>query len=230
MLGQNLNHNMQPHSREWFRQLAQTQGGYFYPWNQVLQAPGGEQLFDALLEPLLRPDIQVLEAGCAEGKDAARFASRVAGWSGYDFIPEFLEVARQRVRSAHFVQWHSAKEPPPFEQKFDVFVSRRGPSSLIDHLPLLAKPKAKVLCIHPWDENSVAKVRERLRAIALEPSAQWFIAVKGWLPTWEDFLAYRRFMGDQRADLELAQEWRLEGVLEGFPMEERRYIWQAEIP
>lgn len=221
---------MQPQSREWFLHLAQTQGGYFYPWNQVLLAPGGEQLFDALLEPLLSLKMQVLEAGCAEGKDAARFAKGVAGWTGYDFIAEFLELARQKVPHARFVQWNSAKELPPFDCKFDLIVSRRGPTSLIDHLLVLATPKAKVLCIHPWDDESVDKVHSRLGAIGLKPSAEWFIAVKGWLPTLEDFLAYRRFVGDSRADLELFQQWQLEAVPEGFPIEEQRYIWQADLP
>jgi SAM-dependent methyltransferase len=128
---------VQPQSRAWLQHLAKTQGGYFYPWSQTLEASGGEQHFDALLESLLAPQTHVLEAGCAEGKDAARFGSKVASWTGYDFVPEFLELARQNVPSTEFVYWHSSKQPTPksLQNHFDLVVSRRGPTSVIDHLP-----------------------------------------------------------------------------------------------
>ncbi|MDX2007139.1 MAG: hypothetical protein SFU83_18015 [Meiothermus sp.] len=103
---------MRPQSRAWFHHLAQTQGGYFYPWNQVLEAPGGEELFGALLEPLLTPQTRVLKAGCAEGKDADRFGPRAASWTGYDFVPEFVELDRRNIPAAEIPSSLPNKKSP----------------------------------------------------------------------------------------------------------------------
>lgn len=61
---------LKPHSRGWYVRLAAETGAYAYPWTQVLSAPGGEALFDSLLEELLTPERHVLEAGCSHGRDA----------------------------------------------------------------------------------------------------------------------------------------------------------------
>jgi hypothetical protein len=98
-----------PHSRAWLEAMG---ADYGHPWNQVLLEVSGESLFYAMLERLLTNDSVVLEAGCAGGRDAQRFASRV--WVRYDFVPRFLETAGAKgVSQTSFVEWNSSKEPVP---------------------------------------------------------------------------------------------------------------------
>ncbi len=137
---------MKPHSRAWYVQLAAQTGIYEYPWTQVLSAPSGETLFDALLEELLTPEAHMLEAGCGHGRDAQRYAGRVQSYTGYDFTPVYVARARENVPEAEFVLWDSSCEPVPesFERRFDLVFSRRGPTSVVLHLPELCAPGARV--------------------------------------------------------------------------------------
>lgn len=226
---------MKPQSYEWFNRLAQTQGGYFYPWKQTLEAPSGELLFDALLENLLRPEMAVLEAGCGHGSDALRFGPKVKSWMGFDFVEAFLAIARDRAleqSNLEFFYWNSGKNPPHprLQNSFDLIVSRRGPTSVIAHLKSLGKSGSKVLCIHPGDADSIAKVRQRLSDAHIKPSAHWRAEVKGWLPTLEDWLQYASFQGDARNLEQLEQAWRTQSEEKGFPITEKRFIWTATIP
>lgn len=78
-----------------------------------MEACGGEELFSALLEPLLTPQTRVLEAGCAEGKDAHRFGPKAASWTGYDFVLEFVELARRNVPAAEIPSSFPLQKKPP---------------------------------------------------------------------------------------------------------------------
>ena len=152
---------LKPHSKAWYAKLAAETGVYDHPWTQELSAPGGELLFDALLEELLTPEINVLEAGGGHGRDAKRYAPQVRSYTGYDFTPVYVEHARQNAPQAEFVVWDSKREPAPeFGRRFNLVVSRRGPTSVIPYLPELCAPGAKVLCIHPQDGE--ARVKKRL--------------------------------------------------------------------
>lgn len=70
-----------PHSRDWYTALQTSD--YAHPWTQDLPEVSGETIFDALLERHVSAAKSVLEAGCAGGRDAARFASKSASWTGY---------------------------------------------------------------------------------------------------------------------------------------------------
>ncbi len=109
-------------------------------------------------------------------------------------------------------------------------ISRRGPTSVIPHLPELCAPGACVLCLHPDDGSVEARVRERLAGVGLAADAQWYTQIKGFLPTPEDFVSYRRFHGDERTPEALLAQWREEAEPRGFPMEERRYIYLVRMP
>ena len=223
---------MKPHSRAWYAQLAAETGRYEYPWTQVLTAPSGETLFDTLLEEFLTPERRVLEAGCGHGRDARRYARRVRSYTGYDFTPAYVGRARQNAPQAEFVLWDSSREPVPehLRGRFDLVISRRGPTSVISHLPELCAPGACVLCLHPNDGSVKARVRERLAGVGLATDAQWHTHIKGFLPTLEDFVSYRRFHGDERASEALVAQWRKGAEPRGFPMEERRYIYLVRMP
>lgn len=221
------------HSRAWYAKLATETGGYEYPWTQVLSAPGGDALFDTLLEGLLTPHCNVLEAGCGHGRDAQRYAHRVRSYTGYDFIPAFVARARRDVPQAEFVVWDSSREPTPegFKGRFDLVVSRRGPTSIILRLLELCAPGAYVFCFHPNNDGSAEeRVGERLAQVGLVVDAQWQVCVKGVLPTLADFIAYRRFHGDERALEALGAQWKGAAEKQGFPMEERSYLYLLRIP
>lgn len=220
---------LKPHSKAWYAQLAAETGVYEYPWVQDLTAPGGEALFDALLEDLLTPELNVLEAGCGHGLDAQKYAPRVQSYTGYDFTPVYVERARQNAPQAEFVVWDSSREPvPEFGRRFDLLMSRRGPTSVIPHLLELCAPGAKVLCLHSGDGEE--RVKERLAQIGLAPDAQWPVYVKGSLLTKEDFISYQRFSGDERTLEALNAAWDEGKEARGFPLAERSYIYLAYMP
>ncbi len=220
---------LKPHSKAWYTKLAAETGTYDYPWTQELSAPSGESLFDALSEELLTPETNVLEAGCGHGLDAQRYVRKVQSYTGYDFAAAYIERAKQNAPQAEFVLWDSSREPvPEFGRRFDLVMSRRGPTSVIPHLPALCAPGAKVLCIHPGDGE--ARVEARLAQIGLEPDGQWRVRAKGFVPTKEDFIAYRRFHGDERILEELYAEWNEGKEARGFLVEEGRYIYLAHMP
>ena len=220
---------MKPHTRAWYARLAAETGVYDYPWTQVLSAPGGETLFDTLLENLLTPETHVLEAGCGHGRDAQKLAGRVQSYTGYDFTPAYVARARENVPEAEFVLWDSSREPVPesFRGRFNLVISRRGPTSVVSHLLELCAPGARVLCVHPEDGSIEARVRKRLAEVGLVPDAQWQVCVNGFLPTVKDFVLYRRFHGDERPLEVLYAEWNEGAGDQGFPLEERRYIWSV---
>ena len=106
-------------------------------------------------------------AGSGHGRDAERYAPRVQSYTGYDFTPAYIEHARRSVPQAAFVVWDSSREPvPDFGRRFDLVISRRGPTSVIPHLPELCAPGARVLCIHP------ASGAERVQARASPDSSE----------------------------------------------------------
>lgn len=139
-----------PHSREWYANLARELGGYRHPWNRRLSGPAPELLFDTMLLALLSPQLRVLEAGCGDGLDARRFGGQAVAWVGYDFVPELLALARQNAPQAEFYEWDGKGEPPAtLRIPFDLIVSRRGPTSVIRQLPVLAAPDARFLYVGP---------------------------------------------------------------------------------
>lgn len=175
-----------PHSRAWYAEQARTRGGYLHPWARELDGPDPEGLFDTLLDNLLTPETRVLEAGCGHGPDAARFGARVARWTGYDRQPELLDLARVRAPQAEFVPWDGKSTPPlEFDLPFDLIVSRRGPTSVVPHLPALAAPGAHYLYVGPgWD---VPRHRERLQAVGWATLFEAHTRTRAWLPTEADY-------------------------------------------
>lgn len=218
----------EPHSRRWYARLASTRGGYFYPWAQVLDGPSGEDLYSALLESLLSPSSRVLEAGCGHGPDAARYTSRVARWVGYDFTPSFLARARAEVPHAEFVDWHSGQEdvPDTLQPPFDLIVSRRGPTGVIDRLPELAARGATYLAIGPGGEDLARKVRERLGRVNLRPSAEWLTRAQGFLPTFQDYELYCGYNAAQPS----REHWNENAADRGLPFAQERYLWMVRLP
>jgi SAM-dependent methyltransferase len=173
---------------------------YHHPWRQELLEVSGESLFDALLEHQLSKDKCVLEAGCAGGRDAERVAAKVRDWIGYDFVPQFLKTARDKhIPNASFVDWHSSREPIPDEvldrAPFDLVVSRRGPTSIIQHLPALTSPLSKFIYVGPRGMDLLEEVCAKLELIRWQMIWSAVVEARGFLPTFEDYALHAEFNG-----------------------------------
>ena len=187
----------QPHSREWYAQIARELGTYQHPWTRHLDGPDPELTYDALLSAVLSGDMWVLEAGCADGKDAARFGPHASAWVGYDREPGFLDAAQQNAPDAAFTVWDGKGEiPSALRGPFDLIVSRRGPTSVIDHLSALAAPGARFLYVGPDALNAPALARACLEAIGWTVLGEWSLRVRAWLPTEDDDRARSAFLGE----------------------------------
>ena len=208
----------EPHSREWYALQARLHGGYVHPWARLLDGPEPETTFTALLESLLGPAVRVLEAGCGHGPDAARYAAQVACWTAYDRQPELLELAAANAPAAKLVLW-DGKDGIPSELKapHDLIVSRRGPTSVIPHLPAVAAPGARFLYVGPGLD--VPQVGTRLADIGWAVLGEWRERVRGWLPTPEDDRLRREFM-NLSPDPSL---WQRQATARGLPYFEERY-------
>ena len=172
---------MKPHSREWYFKLARDLGTYGHPWTRHIDGPDPELIYDALLSNLLAGGMWVLEAGCADGRDAARFGSYAAAWTGYDREEEFVRLARQKVPQAAFAVWDGKSELSlMLRGPYDLIVSRRGPTSVIDHLPEVAAPEARFLYVGPTFD--VPSVPEKLSAIGWQVLGEWRTRVPASLP------------------------------------------------
>lgn len=185
-------------------------------------------MYTRVLEAHLGAATRVLEAGCGHGPDARTYAGRVARWVGYDFASGFLATARREVPNAEFVRWHSGREAPPgvLRPPFDLVVSRRGPTSVIDHLRVLTAPNAAFLYVGPGGEALAAHVRSRLAAVGLAPSEEWLVRANGFLPTFEDDAAWCEYNG-LAASRDL---WAAEQTDAGFPFVEERFVCLVRLP
>jgi hypothetical protein len=220
---------VQPHSREWYAQIARELGTYQHPWTRHLDGPDPELTYDALLSTFLTPDMWVLEAGCADGKDAARFGPHVAGWVGYDREPGFLDAARRGAPNAAFAIWDGQGEVPgALRGPFHLIVSRRGPTSVIDHLPALAAPGARFLYVGP-DALAVhlhrapVLARDRLDAVGWTVLGEWSLQVRAWLPTEDDDRNRSAFLGEDHD----AERWASQAEARGRSYWEERSVLLA---
>ncbi|GGM09592.1 class I SAM-dependent methyltransferase [Deinococcus aerophilus] len=209
----------QPHSRAWYARLAAELGGYCHPWIRVLDGPDPELIFDTTLQTLLHPATRVLEAGCGHGPDALRFGGQCARWVAYDRQPELLELARAGAPHAVCHLWDGKGEVPQgLCGPFDLIVSRRGPTSVIDHLPAVAASDARFLYVGP--RLDVPRVSERLAAVAWTIQAEWRVSVRAWAPTWDDWQTRCGFMTEPA----LREDWDAHATERGMPYREERYI------
>lgn len=208
-----------PHSREWYACLAQRLEGYRHPWQRTLDAPDPELIFDALLMMHLNPDTRVLEAGCGHGPDALRFGPLCAHWTGYDFVPDLVDMARKNAPQAEFHLWDGKQAVPPrLTGPFDLIVSRRGPTSVIPHLPAVAATNARFLYIGP--RLDVPQVPTRLEQVGWERVSESRVSVQAHAATWEDWQVRCEFMGEKVR----REDWDRLSTERGIPYREERYV------
>ncbi|GGL70579.1 hypothetical protein GCM10010840_05910 [Deinococcus aerolatus] len=208
-----------PHSRAWYARLARELGGFRHPWTRTLDGPDPELAFGALLAGHLTPHTRVLEAGCGHGPDAARFGRQCARWVAYDWLPELLEQARSNAPHAEFHLWDGKGEVPMgLRGPFDLIVSRRGPTSVIRHLPAVAAPDARFLYVGP--RLDMPQVPERLAAVGWAILAEWRVSVRARIPTWADWQTRCEWMGETAS----REDWDAHAGARGRPYHEERYM------
>lgn len=207
-----------PHSRAWYARLGREQSVYAHPWRRVLSGPDPEETFDGLLASLLTPQAQVLEAGCGHGPDAARFGARAARWVAYDFVPEWVAAAQANAPHAEVHLWDGRGEvPAPLYGPFDLIVSRRGPTSVIRHLPALAAPDARFLYVGP--RLDVPQVPAELEAAGWQVLGEWRASVLAHAPTRADWQRRCEWMDEPGR----VAEWETQARAAGLPYREERY-------
>lgn len=221
--GHELTKPPQPHSQDWYAALQTSD--YALPWTQHLLEVSGETIFDALLERHICASMSVLEAGCAGGRDAALYAPKVKSWTGYDFAPQFLKTARARqLPNAVFVDWHSRREEIPADisrrAPFDLIVSRRGPTSVIQHLPALAAENSQFVYVGPRGTDLLEEITAKLEDVAWQITWSAVVEAHGFLPSFEDYALRAEFNNQPilRADYDAGVTAR------GFPILETRCV------
>ncbi len=171
---------------------------YTHPWQQNLLEVSGEVFYDALLEKHCNLNTTVLEAGCAGGRDAALYAPKVKHWTGFDFIPHFLETARAKtIANTSFMDWHSSKESIPKaileNAPFDLIVARRSPTSVIAHLPNLARANTKFIAVAAGDAGLLEQYEQKLEAVHWQVTWSAVVKAQGFLSTYEDYALQREY-------------------------------------
>jgi SAM-dependent methyltransferase len=217
---------MQPHSRAWLETMTTD---YTHPWKQHLLEVSGEVLYDALLEKHLKANKTVLEAGCAGGRDAALYAPKVKHWTGFDFMPHFLATARAKgITNTSFVEWHSRKEISSAileNAPFDLIVARRGPTSVIQHLPALVRADARFIAVAAGGSGLLEQYKQKLKAVNWQVTWSAVIEAQGFLLTFEDYCLQSEYNNAafSRAD------WEVNSTPLGLPFLESRMVLVARV-
>ena len=216
---------MQPHSRAWLETMTTD---YAHPWSQNLLEVSGEVLYDALLEKHLNSNATVLEAGCAGGRDAALYTPKVKHWMGFDFMSHFLATARAKsIANASFIEWHSRKEIPSQileAAPFNFIIARRGPTSVIQHLPNLAKADAQFIAIAAGETALLEQYKQKLKAVRWHVTWSAIIEAQGFLPTFEDYCLQREYNNTDYS----REDWEANSTPLGLPFLESRVVLVAK--
>lgn len=148
-----------PHSEEWYAWLAKKQKGYFYPGHHVLPPWHGEDNFLALVMDHLRPDMDVLEVGCAQGDLSLTMAPHVRSVLAYDATADYIDLARQAadeqgIANIRFLV-HNARASlndgqvrlPAEDHSIDLIVNSKGPWHTVLGAPRVCRPGAVMLIL-----------------------------------------------------------------------------------
>lgn len=151
---------MTPHSPAWYKQLAKTQQGYFYPWKSVVSLFNGEDAYLELVKAHLQPHIDVLDAGCGHGEIALEIAPLCHSIFAYDLVEDYIKLARIEARrrgleNIQFVCANSSAKAnngkpriPAKDKSIDLFISRRGPLHWLADAKRVAKPRATMIMLN----------------------------------------------------------------------------------
>ncbi|GAF13475.1 hypothetical protein JCM19046_1765 [Bacillus sp. JCM 19046] len=143
----------QPHSNDWYNQLAQEAPAYSYNWSSTYSDRTGEEVFDeeALL---LVKDKDVLDIGCADGQFTEKWSKTARETVGIDASGLFITKAKQKENAnLSFVNGNSKGNLPFSKNVFQVGLIRKGPTSGYTMLKQLLSRGGKFLGLHPGDQS-----------------------------------------------------------------------------
>ena len=96
--------------------------------------------------------------------------------------------------NATFIDWDSGHEDIPAQisarAPFDLIVSRRGPTSVIQHLPALAAADSHFLYAGPRDADLLEEIAVKLKVVNWQVTWSAVTRAHGFLPTFEDYALY----------------------------------------
>jgi SAM-dependent methyltransferase len=148
-----------PHSEEWYAWLAKKQSGYFYPGRRVVAPWHGEDNFLALVMEHLRPDLDVLEVGCAQGNLSLAMAPHVRSVLAYDATPDYIDLAcraaeERGIGNVTFIVYNARARfnegqvrLPAVDHSIDLVVNSKGPWHTILDVPRVCRPGAVMLIL-----------------------------------------------------------------------------------
>ena len=128
------------------------------------------------------------------------------------------------IKNADFVDWHSGREDIPTEissrAPFDLIVSRRGPTSVIRHLPALAAATSEFLYIGPRGAELLEEIRVKLGSVAWRVTWSAVIQAHGFLPSFEDYALQAERNNQPVSKVEFESR----ATSQGFPILETRCV------
>jgi SAM-dependent methyltransferase len=225
-------------SVEWYDMIARKNGGY--KSNAVFTVGGlsGETVFEERLISLLPSFNSVLDAGCGHGEFTLKMAKHTANIIGLDNSVELVKIAelikqQYQTDNVKFIIVSTKRELPFKDEQFDLVYTRRGPTSILDHIRII-RPCGIVFGIHSADMD---RVKEKLETngyidIKIEVFDQAFLV----FPNEREFAKHLSAMHgnpdytlpENKPELEqLIAENLIDGRL---TLKEWRYIWQARRP
>lgn len=156
-----------PHGREWYDRLATLQPGYYYPWVSQIAAGNGEDAYLDLVRRHVRPEHDVLDAGCGHGEVTLQVAAWCRAIRGYDRVDRYVQLARDAARqrgvgNATFYRADSRSDVnagrvrvPALDASIDLVISRRGPTHWIEDARRFCRPGAVLIQLNPlaWLEE-----------------------------------------------------------------------------
>ncbi len=224
----------QPHSNDWYNQLAQEAAAYTYDWSSTYSDRTGENLFDEQASLLVK-DKDVLDIGCADGHFTERWSKTALRTVGIDASEAFITIAkRKESANLSFVKAHSKENLPNLTRPFQVGLIRKGPTSGYAILKHYLSSEGTFLGLHPGDqsgeelitlfpnlfnERNQSGVKQKLQIIEEELPFKSFhiddVSCTEWLHTPVDVLKLACF-GQKQTVLLAALEKELKNVTEIF--------------
>ena len=257
----------QAHSNAWYDELASKNGRYEYAWNSKLSLLNGEALFSDLVKTQLASDKTVLDVGCGHGEDALFYARHARSVTAYDRAKGFIETARetaraQGVQNIEFILSDSSARANngapriPTDQRFDLLVTRRGPTHWLADARRAAKTGAVLIGLHPaeveppvWANDLPAglifpiankgsiknRVEARLAESDLQFESTWHVTVPELLLNAQalyDFLSFG-LVADMpsysEVELDLEALFSVHARAGKLAIPQARFLWQARV-